>query len=551
MAFQGTRSGLHQLRMDDSEIEMGNGRLEIKSVPGSPKSENAIHVRKTAGIGPRSVSVMDKVNNWFRRNSAANSPVPGTSNRHDIDGGQGDIRPDTGDVAGERPKSQVGGIRLSDNESDSSVEVRPCQKRRLKTKPRSVVSNDISSDDEAVSQTKSMKQLAKAFNKCIHGALNSVTGLVKKVSHDVREMAIALQATQVSSLVLLEKMQEKMEVLAQRQGNSQVNPLHSSDAEIVSPMGQGSQGSHEVHDESLVVRGLATGTQPVNTGVISLAFQVNSVMREPESRNHNMVNISSMGHGSQVSHEILDESLPEREVAKGTQPVNTSVVNLADQANSGFREPESRYWKMGPMDHGSPVSYGNHDEYRAVRAMATGTQPVNTGMASLAAQVNSGIREAERRGCVIMNGNLPQAYTSLPVSTFPNLPQAADLDHSSSALQMSKTKNKSVSKRAKSARIRDVSSDSENSDEDTDGSDKMSDDEARVRAARSQAHSKNVKIQPFKGKGGESWPVWFNRFSEAAERRGWSKERRLDELLMRMQGEVAEFVYGQLKSNIR
>ena len=44
----------------------------------------------------------------------------------------------------------------------------------------------------------------------------------------------------------------------------------------------------------------------------------------------------------------------------------------------------------------------------------------------------------------------------------------------------------------------------------------MSDDEARGRAGRSQ--------NPV-----ESWPVWFNRFSEAAERRGWSKERRLDE----------------------
>ena len=108
--------------------------------------------------------MMDKVKYWLKRNSVANSPVPGTSNRHEIDGGEGDIRPDTGDIAGERPKFPGGGIRLSDNESDGSVEMRPRQKRRFKTKPRSVVSNDISSDDEAVSQTKSMKQLTKAFN---------------------------------------------------------------------------------------------------------------------------------------------------------------------------------------------------------------------------------------------------------------------------------------------------------------------------------------------------------------------------------------------------
>ena len=318
MAFKGTRSGLHQLRLDNSEMEMENDRLGTKSVPGSPKSENAIHVRKTAGIGPRSVSVMDKVNNWFRRNSAANSPVPGTSNRHDIDGGQGDIRPDTGDIAAEQPKSPVGGIRLSDSESEGSVELRPRQKKGLRSKPRSVNSNHLSSDDEAVSVNKSMKNLAKAFNKGMHKALNSVSGLVKQVGEDVREMATALQVTQVSSLVLLEKMQEKMEVLAQRQGNSQINPLQPSEAGIkqkcsnrakavvcepknASPMGQGSQGSLGMHDESLPVRQMVTGTEPVNTGTVNLAVQGNSGFRESETRGSNQMDMGSMGHDSQGS----------------------------------------------------------------------------------------------------------------------------------------------------------------------------------------------------------------------------------------------------------
>ena len=121
----------------------------------------------------------------------------------------------------------------------------------------------------------------------------------------------------------------------------------------------------------------------------------------------------------------------------------------------------------------------------------------------------------------------------------------------SSEHKVTKTKKKSASKKPKSVRKRDISSDSGSSDEDTDGSDKMSEDEVRARVARGQAHGKNVKIQPFKVKGVESWPVWYNRFSEAAERRGWCIERQLDELLMRMQGEVAKFVYGQLKSHIR
>ena len=129
-----------------------------------------------------------------------------------------------------------------------------------------------------------------------------------------------------------------------------------SETANVSPMGQGSQRSCGMHDESFVLRAMATGTQPVNTCVISLAAQVNSGIREPEIRNHNMVNMSSMGQGSQMSHEIHDGSLAVREVAKGTQqPVNTGVVNLAAQVNSGIREPESRNCNIGSMGHGSQM----------------------------------------------------------------------------------------------------------------------------------------------------------------------------------------------------
>ena len=52
------------------------------------------------------------------------------------------------------------------------------------------------------------------------------------------------------------------------------------------------------------------------------------------------------------------------------------------------------------------------------------------------------------------------------------------------------------------------------------------------------------KLPPFTGK--ESWEVWFNRFSAIAERRGWSKDRKLDEILPRIQGVAADFVFVQL-----
>ena len=59
----------------------------------------------------------------------------------------------------------------------------------------------------------------------------------------------------------------------------------------------------------------------------------------------------------------------------------------------------------------------------------------------------------------------------------------------------------------------------------------------------------SVKLLNFNGK--ESWKVWFNIFSEVADRKRWSNEKRLDELLPRLQGTAGEFVFGQLRMAIR
>ena len=54
-----------------------------------------------------------------------------------------------------------------------------------------------------------------------------------------------------------------------------------------------------------------------------------------------------------------------------------------------------------------------------------------------------------------------------------------------------------------------------------------------------------TKLPIFTGK--EPWNVWFNRFTEVADRRRWSEEDRLDEILPRLQGAAGEFVFGQLR----
>ena len=60
---------------------------------------------------------------------------------------------------------------------------------------------------------------------------------------------------------------------------------------------------------------------------------------------------------------------------------------------------------------------------------------------------------------------------------------------------------------------------------------------------------KYTKIPPFNGK--ESWKTWYNQFSEIADRRQWSDEDRLDELLPKLQGDAGEFAFGELPKTVR
>ena len=53
-----------------------------------------------------------------------------------------------------------------------------------------------------------------------------------------------------------------------------------------------------------------------------------------------------------------------------------------------------------------------------------------------------------------------------------------------------------------------------------------------------------VKLPPFNGK--EDWKIWVSRFETYAERRGWSDDKKLDNLIPKLQGKAGEFVFTQL-----
>ena len=59
----------------------------------------------------------------------------------------------------------------------------------------------------------------------------------------------------------------------------------------------------------------------------------------------------------------------------------------------------------------------------------------------------------------------------------------------------------------------------------------------------------NTKLPAFTGK--ESWTVYYNRFQEVADRRGWNDEQCLDELIPKLQGNAGDFVFNQLSSHVR
>ena len=55
-----------------------------------------------------------------------------------------------------------------------------------------------------------------------------------------------------------------------------------------------------------------------------------------------------------------------------------------------------------------------------------------------------------------------------------------------------------------------------------------------------------LKIPPFNGE--EDWNTWINRFEAIADRRCWDEERRLDNILPKLQGKAGDFVFSQFHS---
>ena len=67
-----------------------------------------------------------------------------------------------------------------------------------------------------------------------------------------------------------------------------------------------------------------------------------------------------------------------------------------------------------------------------------------------------------------------------------------------------------------------------------------------------EAFSRNsgVKLPVFSGNSIESWKVWFSRFTTVANLNNWDVPTRLSELVQKLQGTAADFVFDEIPSEI-
>ena len=64
------------------------------------------------------------------------------------------------------------------------------------------------------------------------------------------------------------------------------------------------------------------------------------------------------------------------------------------------------------------------------------------------------------------------------------------------------------------------------------------------------SRNRGVKLPVFSGNSSESWKVWFSRFSTIANLNNWDDSTRLSELLQRLHGTAAEFVFDEIPSEL-
>jgi hypothetical protein len=195
---------------------------------------------------------------------------------------------------------------------------------------------------------------------------------------------------------------------------------------------------------------------------------------------------------------------------------------------------------------------GAGDDNDAVKDMAS----------TISTAVNSAMKGAVRQQqqqLQTLNDTMTRMVQAMESRSRPAAPEKHRRGRSDTTIQRRRKDNKqrrrqppqetdSSSSSSSSSESSAVSAAASSSEEDSDGGEGSS-STIRSPVRRSQRRPGNAKLPVFTGK--EAWKVWYNRFNEVAERRRWSSDDKLDELLPLLQGAVGEVVYGQLSHHTR
>lgn len=170
------------------------------------------------------------------------------------------------------------------------------------------------------------------------------------------------------------------------------------------------------------------------------------------------------------------------------------------------------------------------------------TQELKSAMKEMTSSIVESIRESNKN----INDNLRGLASTMQLGSS----QSNETTQSTQPQVRKEVRRSRASRRRDRAILRhnrDSSGSSDSAENDIGLS--RSTDSSLTSRHRSYTYYDSVKLPNYTGK--ESWKVWFNRFTEIADRKRWSNEKKLDELLPRLQGAAGEFVFGQLQKTAR
>lgn len=196
---------------------------------------------------------------------------------------------------------------------------------------------------------------------------------------------------------------------------------------------------------------------------------------------------------------------------------------------------------------GEAVDAGNEVVMGMVKASMEKMQlEVQEAVGTIAQNISAWIEDMKQMQPPALGVEVPLASSTphpcQPEGTATAREPSADIRKPSTPCKKSSSRKKRTKKGREAPSYSESSSSGDSSSELDSDSDSDSDREVRP-------SKRDGKVPPFTGK--EKWAVWFTRFETIAKRKGWSKSKRLDMMLPKLQGQAGEFVYDQLSSKVR